>query len=174
MWPRNGRLMLPCIAGALVLALVSLAACAEVEVVDTTPSISAPDTLASPLSPGSGEHNLAVLAVDFDPPLSYEQLITRRQSVALLVAIENTGTRTERNVTVRVQLSTSEDPDLLLTQGASVASIASGEIQIVRFASLGEIPYHQTYRLEVAVDPVDWESDLSDNRRAFDIQIHQD
>ena len=174
MWPRNGRLMLPCIAGALVLALVSLAACAEVEVVDTTLSTSAPDTLASPLSPGSGEHNLAVLAVDFDPPLSYEQLITRRQSVALLVAIENTGTRTERNLTVRVQLSTSEDPDLLLTQGASVASIASGEIQIVRFARLGEIPYHQSYRLEVAVDPVDWESDLSDNHRAFDIQIHQD
>jgi hypothetical protein len=114
-----------------------------------------------------------VLAVDFDPPLNYEQLIARRQAVALLVAIENTGTRTERGVVVRVQLSTEEDPDLLLTQGASVASIAPGEIQIVRFARLGEIPYHQSYRLEVAVDPVEWESDTSDNQMAFDIQIHQ-
>lgn len=174
MGPRNSRLMIPRIAGTFILVLATLAACAEVEVMDTTPAAKPEDTFSSPLSAGSGEHNLAVLAVDFDPPLSYQQLIVRRQSVALLVAIENTGTRTERNVTVRVQLSTLEDSGLLLTEGASVASIAPGEIQVVRFARLGEIPYHHTYHLEVAVDPVDWESDLSDNRKAFDIQIHED
>jgi hypothetical protein len=174
MEPRNGRSTLPWIAGALVFASVFLVACAEVEVADTTPAASTPPASTGPLSAGSGEHNLAVLAVDFDPPLDYQQLFVHRQSVALLVAIENTGIRTERNVTVRVQLSTSEDPDLLLTQGASVESIAPGEIQLVRFARLGEIPYHQAYRLEVMVDPVDWESDLSDNLKAFDIQIHQE
>jgi hypothetical protein len=166
--------MLPWIAGAFLLASITLAACAEVEVVDTSPVASTADTFMSPLAAEGGEHNLAVMAVEFDPPLDYQQLILRRQSVALLVAIENTGTRAEHNVAVRVQLSTSEDPDLLLTQGASVVSIAPGEIQIVRFARLGEIPYHRAYRLEVAVDPVDWESDLSDNRKAFDIQIHQE
>jgi hypothetical protein len=171
---RNGKLPLPWIAGALVLMLVPLAGCAEVEVVDSTPVVSTPDAFTSPLSEGGRIHNLAVLAVDFDPPLDYEQLILRRQSVALLVVVENIGTATERDVTVRAQLSTPEDPDLLLTRGASVASIAPGEIQVVRFARLGKIPYHQQYHLEIVVDPVEGESELGDNQRTFDIQIHQE
>jgi hypothetical protein len=172
-WPKNGKLMLPWITGILVLILVTLAACAEVEVVDKTPTASTPNPFTSPLPVSQEKHNLAILAVDFDPPLTYQQLIIRRQSVALLVAVENTGTETEQDVTVRAQLSTPENSEFLLTQGASVASIAPGEIQIVRFARLGEIPYHQTYSLEVIVDPVDGEADLSENRKAFDIQIHQ-
>lgn len=174
MRPSNGRLLLPCIVGLLLLVLVVLAGCAEVEVVDATPVISTPEPFASPLSTGDKDHNLAVLAVDFDPPLDYQQLIIRRTSVALLVAVENTGTSTERDITVRAQLSTPEDPDILFTQEASIASIAPGEIQVVRFAELDWIPYHQTYHLEVTVDPVEGERDLSDNQKAFDIQIHQD
>jgi hypothetical protein len=172
MWPKNGRLILLRIAGAFALLLVALTACVEVEVVDKTPAASTPDLFTSPLD-ARGRHNLAVLAVDFDPPLSYQQLIVRRESVALLVAVENTGSETERNVMVRARLSSPEDLDFLLTQGASVVSIAPGEIQIIRFARLGEIPYHQTYYLEVIADPVDGEIDFSDNRKAFDIQIHQ-
>jgi hypothetical protein len=111
------------------------------------------------------------MAVDFDPPLSYKQLIIRRQAIALLVVVENTGTETEQDVAIRVRLSTPEEPEFLLTQDASVASIAPGEVQIVRFDPLGEIPYHQAYHLEVLVDPVDGEADLGDNSKAFDIQI---
>jgi hypothetical protein len=114
------------------------------------------------------------MAVDFDPPLSYKQLIIRRQAIALLVVVENTGTETERDVAVRVQLSTPANPEFILTQDASVESIAPGEVQIIRFARLGRIPYHQAYYLEVVVDPVGGEIDLSDNSKAFDIQIHQE
>ena len=32
----------------------------------------------------------------------------------------------------------------------------------------------QTYNLEVSVDPTDGELDIGDNRKAFDIQIHQE
>jgi hypothetical protein len=166
-------LMLPWITGILVLILVTLAACVEVEVVDTTPAAGTLNPFISPPPVSHEKHNLAILAVDFDPPLTYQQLIVRRQSVALLVAIENTGTAAEQDVMVRAQLSTPENSDFLLTQGASLTSIAPGEIQIVRFARLGEIPYHQTYYLEVIADPVDGEIDFSDNRKAFDIQIHQ-
>jgi hypothetical protein len=171
---RNRGFALSCIAGVLCLALTVLTGCVEVEVRDATPAASTSEPFTSSLLEGDKEHNLAVLAVDFDPPLDYQQLIIRSQSVALLVAIENTGTATERDVTVRAQLSTAEDPEFLLAQGASVASIAPGEVQIVRFARLGQIPYHQVYRLEVAVDPVEGERDLNDNHRAFDIQIHQE
>jgi hypothetical protein len=159
---------------ALVLVLVALAGCADVQVVDTMPGAIAAGTLISPPPAASGERNLAVLALDFDPALNYRQLIRRRQSVALLVVVENTGISTERNVRVQAQLSSSEDPNLLLTQEAGISSIAPGEIQIVRFSPLGEIPFHLTYHLEVMVDPVAGEKDLSDNRKAFEIQIHQE
>jgi hypothetical protein len=171
---RKSKWLLYGSGAALVLALFALTGCVEVQVVDTTPSVIAPETLTSPLPAASGEHNLAVLALDFDPALNYQQLIVRRQSVALLVVIENTGGSTERNVTVRAQLSSPEDPDLLLTQEASVSSIAPGEIQIVRFAPMKEIPFHETFHLEVMVDPMDGEKDLSDNRKAFEIQIHRE
>ncbi len=174
MRPRNSKWTVLWIVAMLLTSLVTLAGCAEVEVRDTTPVAGTPDAFTSPILVDKGEHNLAVLAVDFDPPLDYQQLIIRRQAVTLLVAIENTGSRKEQDVTVQAQLSTLEDPDLLLMQEANVASIAPGEVQVVRFERLGRIPYHQTYHLEVAVDPVDGESVLGDNQKAFDIEIHRE
>jgi hypothetical protein len=174
MCPKNAKLVLPWVVGVLVLILATLAACAEVKVVDKTPVASTPDQFTSPLTTGDGKHDLAVLTVDFDPPLSYQRLIIRQQKVVLLVVVENTGTETERNVAVRVQLTSPDDSGFVLTQEGSIESIAPGEIQIVRFARLGEIPYHQIYYLEVSVDPIDGELDLGDNRKAFDIQIHQE
>lgn len=172
MWPRNGRSVLPWI-GVCILALATLAGCVEVQEVDTTPAPISPETFDSPLSGQSGWHNLAILAVDFDPSLDYRQLILRRQSVALLVAVENDGAGMERNVVVRAQLSTPEDPGWLLSQEAEIATIAAGQIQIARFSRLGEIPYHPTYRLEVMVEPVAGEDALDDNHKVFDIQIYQ-
>jgi hypothetical protein len=172
MWPKNSMLKSLWITGALLPVLLLLAACG-VEVVDQTPAASTLDLFTSPLTVGSERHNLAVMAVEFDPPLSYQQLIVRRQSVALLVVVENTGTMTERDVMVRAQLTSPESSGFSLTQGASVASIAPGEVQIVRFARLGDIPYYRSYLLEVAVEPVADEVDISDNRKAFDIQIQQ-
>jgi hypothetical protein len=174
MGPGNSKWTVLRIVAMLLASLVTLAGCADVEVRDTTPTAGTPDAFASPLSVDEGEHNLAVLAVDFDPPLDYQQLIIRRQAITLLVAIENTGSRKEHDVTVQAQLSTLEDPDLLLTQEANVTSIAPGELRVVRFERLGRIPYHQTYHLEVAVDPIDGESVLSDNQKAFDIEIHRE
>ena len=171
---RHGRSMLPWLAGALVLVVLMLTGCVEVQVVDTTPAAEVPDEFTSPLAVGDEERNLAVLAVDFDPPLSYQQLILRRQAVELLVAVENGGRVTERNVTVQAQLSSPEDPAFVLAQEATLVTIASGEIQIVRFAPLKEIPYHQVYRLEVWVDPLDGEHNLADNQKAFDIQVHRE
>jgi hypothetical protein len=171
MCPRNGKRVIPWTASLLALVLVTLTGCVRVRIVDTTPAASTPVPIPSSPSPGNTDHNLAITAVDFDPPLNYQQLIIQRQSLALLVAIENNGSSTERNVTVRAQLSSPEDPDLFLTQGASIASIAPGEVEVVRFSRLGEIPYHQTYHLEVMVDPVAGESDLGDSSKAFDIQI---
>jgi hypothetical protein len=174
MRPTSARLGLFKAGFVLILALGTLAGCADVQVVDTTPAAVTSGTLTSPLTTQSKAHNLAVLTLDFDPPLSYQQLLIRPQSAQLLVAVENRGSSTERDVIVRVELTTPEDPDMILTQAASLASIAPGEIQVASFARLGELPYHQIYHLEVMVDSVTGESNLVDNRKAFDIQIHRE
>jgi hypothetical protein len=174
MCSRNAKLMLPWVVGLLALTLIGLVSCAEVKVVDKAPVVDAPDLSTSPLKPEAGRHDLAVLVVEFDPPLSYQRLILRQQTVALLAVVENTGTETERNATVRAELTSVDDPDFVLAHEARVESIAPGEVQIVRFARLGEIPYHQSYHLKVSIDPVEGELDLGDNQKAFDIQIDED
>ncbi|MGD2039645.1 MAG: hypothetical protein PVH11_02385 [Anaerolineae bacterium] len=158
------------LVSVLVLALLTMVGCVEVEELDSPSGLLAPE-LESPLPEGKQEHNLAVLAVDFDPPLEYEKLLLRREAISMLVAIENTGDSTEQDVVVQAQLSSPNDPDLLLSQDAGVASIAPGEVQIVRFPPLEELPYHEIYHLEVMVHPVVGERDLGDNGKAFDIQI---
>jgi hypothetical protein len=174
MTARKGRSALPWIIAVLTLTLLTLGACAEVSVVDITPDASTHDLFADAPASEEGRHDLAVLAVDFDPPLDYQQLILRQRSVALLVVIENSGTVTERDVVVRARLSAPTEDDLLLTQDLHVESIAPGEIQIVRFEGLGKIPYYDAYQLEVAVDPAGGESDLGNNRKAFDIEIRRE
>jgi hypothetical protein len=158
-----------------VLALISifLAGCAEVEVIDTTPAAAPFELYTSPILEQS-KHDLAVMAVEFDPPLNYQQLIARRQSVALLVVVENMGTITERQVAVEAKLTTPRNSMMSIVQEASVESIAPGEIRIVSFDRLDDIPYYEIYHLEIAVKPVQGESNLSNNRKAFEIQIHRE
>jgi hypothetical protein len=172
---RHSKSMHPWIVAVFVLILVGLAGCAEeIEVVDTTPPASSTEPSVSPLAADPGRHDLAILGVDFDPPLDYQQLILRKQSIALLVVIENAGTVTERDLVVEAQLTTPEDKDLILTRQATVTSIAPGEIQIVQFDPLTKIPYHDTFYLEVSITPVEGESESTNNHKAFEIQIHRD
>ena len=76
-------------------------------------------------------------------------------------------------VVVLAVLTTPEDPAWHLIQDATVASIAPGEIQVLRFAPLGQIPYHRVYRLEVVVQPVEGETNLGDNHKVFDIELYR-
>jgi hypothetical protein len=148
-----------------------LAGCVDVAVVDTTPDPAASDasTIGEPV--GDGARDLAILAVDFDPPLDYHHLIILRQSVTLLVVVENTGATTERDVTVQAQLTSPDDAQLLLAGSTGTESIAPGEVQILRFIPLEDIPHYLNFHLEVLVDPVEGETNTDDNRRALDIQI---
>lgn len=173
MGPRRSNCMRLWLTSTLALMLLFVAGCAEVEVIDTTPAAGAVEVFTSPLAEKS-KHDLAVMTVEFDPPLKYEQLIARRQSVALLVVVENTGTTTEREVVVEANLTSPKDSKLSITQEATVDSIAPGEIRIVRFGRLDDIPYHETYRLVVTVEPVDGETSLGNNQKAFEIQIRRE
>jgi hypothetical protein len=161
------------IASTLLLVAAALAGCVEVRVVGATPSALSSGLPSDPLPAAGQAHNLAVVAVEFDPPLDYQRLILRRQSITLLVALENRGSETEHDVTVQAELSTPADPTLHLARSTGTPSIAPGEIQVVRFPALSAIPFFDAYHLEVIVDALPGEINLDDNRKAFDIQIRQ-
>jgi hypothetical protein len=171
---KHRELLGPWIAVTFVLILVLLGGCAEVEVVDTTPDAESAKTFVSPLPADPIRHDLAILGLDFDPPLDYQQLILREQSIALLAVIENAGTVAEHELVAEARLTTPEDEDLILFRQAIVTSIAPGEIQIVDFDPLTKVPYHEIFHLEVSLVPVEGERDTTDNRRVFEIQIHRD
>jgi hypothetical protein len=157
----------------LALAMVALSGCIRVEVVDRSPSV----TTASPAAQEETalEHDLAVLAVDFDPPLEYDEVVAlkaRGEGITLLVAVENTGTSAEQSVMVKVTLSGNDSKAPFLQKEGVIESIAPGEIKIVQFRDT-EIPFSYTYQLGVQVVPVAGESRVTDNQKRYDLLISQ-
>ena len=86
----------------LVLALLLAACTPSLEVV---PNRRAPLTPVSTVTPQ--QHDLAIVAVDFDPPLDFAQ-IRNNGGVTLLVAVENRGQSVETDVRITAQL---QDPN---------------------------------------------------------------
>jgi hypothetical protein len=157
----------------LIVATVIVSGCVNIEVIDrssfTTNSISGvgQDELS--------EHDLAVLAVDFDPPLVYEEILaskSRGEGITLLVAVENTSTNTEQDVSVQVQLSDRNGETVFLHKQGVIETIAPGEIKIVQFRDT-DIPFSYEYELQVSVDAVVGETRLADNRKLYDLLITQ-
>ena len=152
---------------------MALGGCVDIQVVDRAPSI-------LEVTPGGytetvDEHNLAVLAVDFDPQLEYDQIVARRdrgEGITLLVAVENTGASREDNVSVGVELFAEDGKTAFLQKQGTIESIAPGEIKIVQFEDT-DIPFSYTYVLSVHVSPVTGETQLGDNRKSYDLLVTQ-
>ena len=149
------------------LIALSLTGCFQIEVVDhqeqtdtTTPSQITPD-----------EHDLAILAVDFEPQLDYEQIVNNPDSITLLIAVENTGFSTEAGVAIEARLSCDEGRTTIVERSAEIASIAPGETQVVRFTQIPRPPYRPAYQLLVQAVAVPGETNLADNLRLYDIHI---
>jgi hypothetical protein len=155
----------------MMLASLSLAGCAGVELVDRAPV--SLDTLSlSKVRISVDEHDLAVLAIDFDPSLNYEQIIIKGEQATLLVAVENIGLQTEANVKVKARLSAYEDDTPILEKTCHIDAIAPGQIKIARFKDISHVPYRQTYRLKVWVLPVPGEVGVANNQKSYDLYIN--
>jgi hypothetical protein len=161
-------------ATVLVLATVAVCTggCINIQIIDRTPS-----TIDSTPLPQEQveEHNLAVLAVDFDPPLEYEEIVARKdrgEGITLLVAVENSGAVTEQAVSVEVELSKDQGESLFLHKQGIIDTIAPGEIKLVHFEDT-EIPFSYEYQLRVRVEPVEAETRLVDNEKTYDLLITQ-
>jgi len=118
---------------------------------------------------------VALLAVDFDPPLVYEEMVARKnrgEGITMLVAIENTGTNAERDVAVEMQLCRDNGKTVILHKTSTIEMIAPGEVKIVQFRDTN-IPFSRAYLLQVNVAPVPGEVRFGDNQKSYDLLITQ-
>ncbi len=159
------------VAVIMMLASLSLAGCAGVEIVDRAPV--SLDTLSrTKVITRVYEHDLAVLAIDFDPPLAYEQIVVKGEQATLLVAVENLGFQTEANVKVKARLSAYEDDTPILEKTCYIDTIAPGQIKIARFKDISRVPYRPAYRLKVWVLPVPGEIGVANNEKSYDLYVN--
>lgn len=156
----------------VMLTALSLAGCARVEIVDR-PSASLDSPSLGKVKTPTDDHDLAVLAIDFDPSLEYEQIIFRSEQATLLVAVENVGLETESDVQVKARLSARDDDNVILEKTCHIDSIAPGQIKIARFRGISRIPYRSAYNLRVWVLPVPDEAGLANNQRSYDLYIEK-
>jgi hypothetical protein len=155
----------------MTLASLSLAGCAGVKIVDRS-SVSLDTLSLSKVRTSVDEHDLAVLAIDFDPALNYEQIMIRGEQATLLVAVENIGLQTEADVKVKARLSAYEDDTPILEKTCHIETIAPGQIKIARFRDISRVPYRQAYRLKVWVLPVLGEVGTANNQKSYDLYIN--
>lgn len=163
-WLHLKRLAL--LAGIVVL---SLTGCIRVEVVDHQGEADAETPTPAQIVPD--EHDLAILAVDFEPQLDYEQIVNNPDGITLLVAVENTGISTETDVQIETRLFCDEGRTIIAERSAEIASIAPGETQVVRFTQIPRPSYRPAYQLSVQAVAVPGETNLANNSRIYDINI---
>jgi hypothetical protein len=135
----------------MMLTSLSLTGCAGVKIVDRAPV--SLDTLSlNKVTIPVDEHDLAVLAIDFDPSLDYEQIMVKGE--------------------VKARLSAYEDDAPILEKTCQIDAIAPGQIKIARFRGISRIPYRPAYRLQVWVLPVFGEVGTANNQKSYDLYIN--
>jgi hypothetical protein len=154
----------------MTLTSLALAGCAEVKIVDRSSGSLNALSLSTVMTP-IDEHDLAVLAIDFAPPLGYEQIVVKGEQATLLVAVENLGLRTATDVVVKARLSDYQEDTPILEKTCHIDTIAPGQIKIARFKDISRIPYRQAYRLKVWVLPVLGEIGTANNQRSYELYI---
>jgi hypothetical protein len=156
---------------AAMVCLLCLSGCGPMEITEQVP---APPT-ETPATGASlpAEHDLALLAIDFSPPLDQSDLWSELGQVTLLIAVENRGLSQERGIQVSATLSDPGRPETLLKKSTSLTALAPGEVQVVRFSGISAVPYRKAYELEVRVTPVEGEWALANNAKIYGLTIKE-
>ena len=117
------------------------------------------------------QHDLAIVAVDFDPPLDLAQILSSG-GVTLIVAVENRGRYAESNVPLTAQLlDPSDDMRGLTHETVYLNRLEPGTLRVVRFTQVSDLPVREHYQLVVSLAPVPGETLTDDNSRGYDIAV---
>jgi hypothetical protein len=160
----------------LSLALTVLTLLAGVTACQPAITVLQPAVTTSPLPAATvapAERGLSVIGVDFDPALDSASFVSNG-GVSLLVAISNSGQRSETEVEVTAELQDPTGrlrPIELVSETVRVKSLAPGGVEVVRFSQVTDLPLRSSYKLVVSVAPAPGETDLEDNTRTYDILV---
>ena len=130
----------------------------------------APVTVAAS-RPKAPLHDLAVISLDFDPPLRLLQIDRSTTDVALLAAVDNKGESAERQVVVTATLRSQEENEVLTQRRQVVEHLSAGQATIVRFDGFARIPRRSGYVLTVTVEAVAGEADVANNTKTVPLQL---
>lgn len=170
--PANVRGLHRVLPGLLVLiAALTLTACQPLIEVVQPPPAAAP--VSPPATVAPDERGVAIMGVDFDPPLDAAQIMSNG-GVTLLVAIENEGQVTEPLVRVSARLSDLREGSAtneLVSETITVRSLAPDEVRVVRFTQVTELPLRSHYKLTVEAVPIAGERDRDNNVRTYEIIV---
>lgn len=170
--PNLAELRLVAVRLATMVCSLSLAGCSGYGM-DIMEQVPAPLTEAPAAASVPAEHDLAILAIDFNPPLDQGDLSSEMGQVTLLIAVENRGLTQEKRVSVSAELSDARRSETLLRQSTTLTSLAPGEVQVVRFSGISNVPYRKTYQLEVRVSPVEGEWAWANNAKIYELTIKE-
>ncbi len=169
MTPRWQRRLTTALLMVLLAASPALAACVQVQVTDADRPAETPTPYTELTSPRD-MHDLAILGIEFNPPLRYEEVAAAGR-MTMLVAVENRGLSAESSVQVEARLLGSGETDVLARRTVRLDDIAPGEVGLVRFDNLSLVPYRPAYLLTVTVSPAAGESRLTDNQRSYRLSV---
>jgi hypothetical protein len=165
--------LLPLLRRAALISLLILVSAALTGCQPLVEVVQPATPVASPVAVAPEERGVAIMGVDFDPPLAAGQLLASG-GVTLLVAVENQGQIVEPTVRVTARLI---DPDAparagdLANETVIVKSLDSRELRIVRFTQVTELPVRDHYKLVVEVMPLPGERERGDNVKTYDILV---
>jgi len=168
--PKGSELHLILVLLTVMLCSLSLSGCGRMEMLEQVPAPLTEVSRGEMFPPA--EHDLAILAIDFNPPLDYRDLWAEQEQVTLLIAVENRGLSQEKEVKVSAKLSDPHKSETLLRQSTTLTGLAPGEVQVVRFTGIS-MPYRSAYRLEVEVSPAEGEWALANNAKIYELTIKE-
>lgn len=100
------------------------------------------------------EYEVAVSAIDFDPPLRREVLQNTHAAVKLLAAVENKGTMPLTQLVVEARV-TSQKGEFSAQDRVRIDRLSPGETKVVEFGGVAPVqmlPKSPSYRVMVAVE----------------------
>jgi hypothetical protein len=119
------------------------------------------------------EYDVSVSAIDFDPPLKQQTMLSTHKTVKLLAAIENKGTMPLNQLSVEARVA-SQKGDFSAQDRVQIDRLSPGETKVVEFAGVAPVqmlPKSPSYRIRVSVDSQQSSGNLRSNYREVIVRV---
>lgn len=141
------------LAAVVLFVIAAVVACENLPVAD--PGKPADSANYSLRAPEQDRHDIAIISVDFDPPLNKGDVASiSLDKIALLVAVDNRGNKTERDLSVEARLMGEHENDLIEKKSQTIDALAPGEAKVIRFPSFSRVRPRSNYYIKVEVTSI--------------------